>query len=121
MNGLKIKQLREQKNYTQDYVAEKLGVSQNAYSRLENGQIKLSVEKAEKLSTILEVPIWEIISSELPTFQVSHAQNQKVAYNFYEYQKETFELTIQVLKDEIAVLREEKKTLLSLVERLTLK
>jgi transcriptional regulator with XRE-family HTH domain len=25
MNGLKIKQLREQKNYTQDYVADKLG------------------------------------------------------------------------------------------------
>jgi prefoldin subunit 5 len=44
-----------------------------------------------------------------------------VAYNFYEYQKETFESTIQVLKDEIAALREERKTLLSLVERLTLK
>lgn len=49
MNGLKIKQLREQKNDRQDYVAEKLGGSQNAYSRLVNGQIELSVEKAEKL------------------------------------------------------------------------
>lgn len=119
MNGVKIKQLREQKNYTQDYVAEKLGVSQNAYSRLENGQIKLSVEKAEKLSTILEAPIWDIIGSEAPNFHIS--QNQKVAYNFYEYQKEIFESTIQVLREEIAASREDRKTLLALVDRLTLK
>jgi hypothetical protein len=35
--------------------------------------------------------------------------------------KETFDATLQVLKDEIAALREERKQFLALIERLTLK
>ena len=58
---------------------------------------------------------WQIVSvstaNPLKPEELPNSQNQK----------EILESTIQVLKDEITVLREEKKTLLSLVERLTLK
>jgi hypothetical protein len=53
--------------------------------------------------------------------QVNNSQNQKVANNFYEFQKETFDATLQVLKDEIVALREERKQFLALIERITLK
>jgi len=40
-----IRKIREQKNYTQDYLAAKLDISQNAYSKIE----LLYPEKAENL------------------------------------------------------------------------
>ena len=42
----KIKNLRELKNFTQEYMAEKLGVTQAAYSKIENGtnNIKFSID-----------------------------------------------------------------------------
>lgn len=53
--GTKIRILREKKNWGQDVLAEKLGISQPAVSKLESGQIKLSWETAEKLANIFEV------------------------------------------------------------------
>lgn len=37
MIGYKIKSIRELKNLTQEYMAEKLDISQAAYSKLEKG------------------------------------------------------------------------------------
>ncbi|TAF30912.1 MAG: XRE family transcriptional regulator [Cytophagales bacterium] len=51
----KIKIIRELKNYTQDYMAEQLGVSQNTYSRMENGQIKITIDRFQDIANILEV------------------------------------------------------------------
>lgn len=34
----KLKQLREQKNYTQEEIADLLNMSQSAYARMENGK-----------------------------------------------------------------------------------
>lgn len=53
--GTKIRLLREKENWGQDVLAEKLGISQPAVSKLESGQIKLSWETAEKLAKIFEV------------------------------------------------------------------
>jgi transcriptional regulator with XRE-family HTH domain len=51
----KIRRLRELRNYRQEYMAEQLGISQNAYSRLENGETKLDVERLRKIAEVLEV------------------------------------------------------------------
>ena len=53
--GEKLKFLRESQNYTQDYVAEKLGVAQNAYSKLERGDTKFTMENIEKLAIIFDM------------------------------------------------------------------
>ena len=39
--GGKIRQIRELKGFTQDYLATQLGISQRAYSKLERDEIKL--------------------------------------------------------------------------------
>lgn len=52
-----IKQLREQLNYPQLYMAHKLKLSQNGYSRLELGHTKLTVERLFAIAVILEVDI----------------------------------------------------------------
>jgi len=50
-----IRKIREIKGFTQEYVAGKLGVSQNAYSKLERGEIKVDEEKLNTIAAIFEV------------------------------------------------------------------
>ena len=46
--GIKIKKIRESKNYTQEYMSNKLNISQNTYSKIESGGIKLTVDRLKK-------------------------------------------------------------------------
>ena len=55
MIGNKIKNIRELKNFTQEYMAEKLDISQAAYSKMEKGDTKISQDKLNKIAEILEV------------------------------------------------------------------
>ena len=48
----KLKEIRLINNYTQEYVASELGITQKAYSKLENGQTCLSQDKIMKLVKI---------------------------------------------------------------------
>lgn len=50
-----IRKLREFRNYTQLYMAQKLGVSQNAYSKIELGYSKICLEKLFLIADALEV------------------------------------------------------------------
>lgn len=58
----KIKNIRELKNYTQEYMAEKLGVTQAGYSKIEKGKTSLSYEKLVEIGRILDVSVEDIIS-----------------------------------------------------------
>ena len=50
-----IRKIREFRDYTQDYLAAKLKISQNAYSKIELGYSKLSIERLFQIASILEV------------------------------------------------------------------
>jgi len=63
-----IRVVREQKEYTQEYLAAKLAISQNAYSKLELGYCKLSVQRLLDIAVILEVDVVELLEqSTIPT------------------------------------------------------
>lgn len=53
--AVNIRKIRESKNYTQDYLAAKLAISQNAYSKIELGYTKITVERLFQIAQILEV------------------------------------------------------------------
>lgn len=48
--------LRETNGYSQEYVAGKLNINQNTYSKLETGQSKLTVERMKQLAELYDVP-----------------------------------------------------------------
>ena len=54
--------MRIETSRTQKQVAEYMGVSQAAYSRLEKGEIELTVQKLFLLSDLYSVPVDKIIS-----------------------------------------------------------
>ena len=60
MIGNKIKNIRELKNFTQEYMADKLEISQAAYSKLEKGDLKMSQDKLNKIAEILDVNLEDI-------------------------------------------------------------
>ncbi len=51
----KIKNIRELKNLTQEYMAERLDISQAAYSKIEKGETKISEEKLIQIAQALEM------------------------------------------------------------------
>jgi len=59
----KIRKIREGKNYSQDYLAAKLGISQNAYSKIELGYSNITLSRLVHISEILETDLTEIIKS----------------------------------------------------------
>ena len=64
MPGTVIRKHREMKNYSQKYVAGKLGISQNAYSKIENNLTQLTVHHVKQLSAILQVPVTDLLKDE---------------------------------------------------------
>ncbi|ALM47711.1 XRE family transcriptional regulator [Flavobacterium psychrophilum] len=58
----KIRNIRELKNLTQEYMADKLGITQAGYSKLENGSTVLTYAKLTQIAKILEINIEDIIA-----------------------------------------------------------
>ena len=59
-----IRSKREYRNYTQEYLAAKLNISQNAYSKIELGYTKITVERLFQIAAILEFEVSELIDTE---------------------------------------------------------
>lgn len=59
----KIKEIREQKELTQEEVANKAGISPNYYAKIERGTINTSIEKANKIAKALGVEVSDIFPS----------------------------------------------------------
>jgi transcriptional regulator with XRE-family HTH domain len=64
MPGTVVRRYREMKNYSQKYVASQMGISQNAYSKIENNLTQLTVHHVKQLSEILEVPMNDLLRDE---------------------------------------------------------
>ena len=79
MPGTVIKQMREMRNYSQQYVAKKMGISQNAYSKIENNITQLTVTHVKQISEILDVPILDLLKDEFEIHRPHHLRSDKVS------------------------------------------
>ena len=59
---LKIRKRRISLNYSQEYMATKMSISQNAYSKIEIGKSNLTVKRLYQISNILLVPPMELLA-----------------------------------------------------------
>jgi transcriptional regulator with XRE-family HTH domain len=57
-----IRKIRELRDYSQDYLAAKLSISQNAYSKIELGYSDITLNRLFNISTILEVELTDLIN-----------------------------------------------------------
>ena len=126
MIGRKIKMLRESKNYTQEYMASNLNISQNTYSRIENENVKISTDRLKEIASLLEVPSEYLISDQSPSLTFNNNNNKIDKFyghvsNLSEGEKDIWLISIKQLESQIKHLQSENERFISLVERLSLK
>lgn len=56
-----IKKLRIEKSISQDFMADKLGLSKNSYGRTERGETELTIERLEQIAVLLNTDIQSIV------------------------------------------------------------
>jgi transcriptional regulator with XRE-family HTH domain len=120
----KLKILREVNNYTQEFIAEALGMDQSTYSKLERYPKNLKANQAEKLAEIYDMSVADILASEGLTFHFSgHIEKNGYVNNNFEFQRELVEKItsakdgeIHSLQAQILHLKEQNEKLLRLLE-----
>lgn len=60
--GQNIRKIRRSKDFTQEYMAFEMGISQKAYSDIENSKVKINLDILTKISDILEIKPSDICS-----------------------------------------------------------
>lgn len=111
----RVRKLREFRNYTQEYMAEQLNLSQRAYSSLENGKTQLSVERLVDICKLLDVSIGEILDIENQNIYNNNfnnnAENNHGNLIFkkddFEEQRKLYERIIEMKDNEILFLKEQ--------------
>ena len=71
MLGEKIKSYRENKNMTQNEIADILGVKSATVSKYESGTLEPNIESLKKLAEIFEVSVDELLNDEQDRFDIS--------------------------------------------------
>lgn len=61
----KVKKYRRLNDYTQEFVAEKLGVTQTIYSQKETGRVKFSITEALKLAELYNTTVEELFGEKI--------------------------------------------------------
>ncbi|WP_326980938.1 helix-turn-helix transcriptional regulator [Chryseobacterium sp. MYb264] len=57
-----IRKIRRNKDFTQEYMAFEMGISQKAYSDIENAKVKINLDILTRISNILEIKPSDICS-----------------------------------------------------------
>ena len=73
----KIKELREQNKFSQEYLAEKLGVSRPTYMQIENGGRELTISEAKKLAEIFDMSFQNFLAGGEDTKPIIRIEDRK--------------------------------------------
>lgn len=105
-----IRLIRESKGYSQEFVASKLYITQQAYSRLEKNPESITLQRLRDLAKILDVSLLALIGEENMYFMQNINQQggnaaTKLVLNQSSHPTEQSEL-FKGMQDEISFLRE---------------
>ncbi|EAY29435.1 helix-turn-helix domain-containing protein [Microscilla marina] len=110
--GEKVKKLRELRNYTQEYMAEQLEMSQQNYSLIENDEDEdISLKRLKKIAETLEISLNDLLNFEDKQIFNNYGNyscaenNQNTINNHYDAEKKLLEQQIESQRSEIEYLR----------------
>ena len=105
---IKIKHIRELKNFTQEYMASQLSLTTRAYSKIETGETQLTINRLNEISKILGVKPLEILDFDEKQIFNNCTQDGYIGINHINVPEKLisqYEKTIQVLEDEVKLLK----------------
>lgn len=106
---VKIKQIRELKNLTQEYIASQLAISIRAYSKIESGETQLTINRLNEISKILNVEPMDILGFEAGNVFNNCTQEGNIGINYIQMSEKLivkYEQTIEVLESQITLLQD---------------
>jgi len=90
--GQNIRKIRDLKVFSQEYLANKLGVSQTAIHNLKGDETKITIERLQKIADILEVTPKQIVGfSDAKVFNANFTDSSSNTGNVYAFINENFE------------------------------
>lgn len=106
--GTKIRKVRELKGFSQENMAEELGMSINGYGKIERNEVNLGYDKLLRIAQILDVNIEAIVGFDDKV--AFNNFNNKVEWQVGNYNmpaelKQLYEDKIELLKDKIKYLQ----------------
>ncbi len=105
---IKLKNLRELKNLTQEYMAQQLGLTTRAYSKIESGETQLTINRLNEISKILGVDPIEALGFDHQNIFNNCTQEGNIGINHINLPDkliEQYEKRIQQLESEVIFLR----------------
>lgn len=109
----KIIEIRKEKNFTLEYMADEIGISLPAYNKIEKKETKLSLERLFQIQIALDTSLNDLL--DLTTENVYHQNlndysvGHQVVKNLYQDNREISDRYIASLKEEIEFLRSQIK------------
>lgn len=79
-----IKELREERNWSQEQMAERLGMSKNGYAKIERGESLPSLERLDDIAKVFGVSVLELLRIGDKNM-VLQTQNHNANYHYNHY------------------------------------
>lgn len=76
-----IRELREQNDWTQEQMAEKLGITRNGYAKIERGESMPNLERLNDIATLFGVEINELLDNKNFICQIIDNNSNTINYN----------------------------------------
>lgn len=105
---VKIKQIRELKNLTQDYIAQELDLTTRAYSKIESGETQLTINRLNEISRILGVDPMEVLGFDSKQVFNNCQQEGNIGINHINIPDkliQQYEKNIELLENEVTLLK----------------
>ena len=107
-----IRETRKQKGFSHEAMAVNLGISQTAYTKIERGETKLTVDRLQKIAEVLDVKLSELLELEPQSFHqeihnnssVTAISHQKVE-TLYQENREIYEKLLAAKEEQIVLLK----------------
>jgi transcriptional regulator with XRE-family HTH domain len=115
--GERIREVREKRNFTQEYMADELNITPNGYGKIERGESSVNFDKLQKIAEILKVKLNDLIDlggtntsfdysdSKIDNNTNNIANTNIVIRDISDKERELYEAQIAQLKEENLYLR----------------
>lgn len=94
-----IRELREQKHWTQEQMAEKLGLTRNGYAKIETGKSLPNLQRLDEIAKIFGVQLFYLLKLEQQNVVYQIGENYHGNNNYYN-NNEKLQSDIEKLKSE---------------------
>ena len=104
-----IREIRKEKGISHEAMAVNLGISQAAYTKLENKETKLTVDRLYKIAEILDTKIEKLLDLNTNKIYQQEFKDQSTNYqeiqNLYQENKDVFERLIESKDEQIVFMK----------------